>query len=398
MDMWDHLYKFLREPVEGEVMTDEHMWTLIAIKQATQHTSADWWTLYGGDVPHLQQIAINVLGMWSMVTPTERNWASVDFVHSKRRNSLSPESLEKLVYIHWNMQLLRVPNSKDNGYVDVWGSFFEPSREPATEGGVVEDATEDETTDNIEEEKRQKRLKKTPKDLIPKSLLDDDSSGSSYLEDLVWKGKYWNEFTSEESDGEDNIGEDSDFELGGNLAVSATTYIGRRLRRREKEAEVLPSEAIDKLDTNMEFLAHPTPDADEEEAARAKAMADRDIALVQRRMCEEEARPAGDERVDNMEVDKVDVRAEHEGSLQHEGMDIGAHGEKNVQQQGENRLPQEGGDMKEDEEKTQQQDGEELQQPAPPTVYARRPRPPTQQQPASQEPRENQQAVAAEQS
>ncbi|GBG63357.1 hypothetical protein CBR_g37714 [Chara braunii] len=293
MDMWDHLYEFLREPVEGEVGTDEHMSTPIAIKQATRRTSADWWTLYGGDVPHLQQIAIEVLGMWSTTTPTERNWASMDFVHSKRRNSLSPESLEKrrnslspeslekLVYIHWNMQLPRVPNSKDNGYVDVWGSFFESLMEPAAEDGAAEDATEDETADNMEEEKRQKRLKKTPKDRIPKRLLDDDSSGSSDLEDLVWKGKCWNESTSEESAGEDDIGEDSDFELGGKPAVPATTYVGRRLRRGEKEAEVLPSEAIDRLDTDIEFLAHPTPDADEEEAARAKAMADRDAALLE---------------------------------------------------------------------------------------------------------------------
>ncbi|GBG66565.1 hypothetical protein CBR_g64836 [Chara braunii] len=292
--------------------------------------------------------------MWSTTTPAERNWASMDFVHSQRRNSLSPESLEKLVYIHWNMQLLRVPNSKDNGYVDVWGSFFEPLMEPTTEDVAVEDATEDDAADNIEEEKRQKRLKKTPKDQIPKSLLDDDSRGSNDFQDLT----------------------------------------GHR---------------------------HPTPDADEEEAARAKAMADRDAALVQRRMCEEEARHAAvptqrererqskqvsqheeqhsdeDERVDNMEVDKVVVRAEHEGSLQHVGVDIEALAKKNVQQEGEKSVPQDGGDMKEDAEKTQQQDGEELQQPAPPMLYARRPRPPPLQQPAPQEPREHQQAVAAEQ-
>ncbi|GBG79806.1 hypothetical protein CBR_g30069 [Chara braunii] len=262
MDIWDHLYEFLREPVEGEVRTYEHMWTPVAIKQALRRTPVDWWTLYGGDVPQLQQITINVLGIWSTATPAERNWASMDFVHSKRRNSLSPESLEKLVYIHWNMQL---PHSL---------------MEPTAEDVAVEDATEDETADNIEEEKRQKRLKKTSKDRIPKSLLDDDSSGSSDLEDLVWKGKCWNESTSEESDGEDDTGEDLDFELGGKPAVPATTYVGRRLRRREKEAEVLPSEAIDRLDTDIEFLAHPTPDADEEEASRAKAMADRDATYL----------------------------------------------------------------------------------------------------------------------
>ncbi|GBG76559.1 hypothetical protein CBR_g22307 [Chara braunii] len=421
MDMRDHLYEFLREHVEGEVRTDEHMWTPGAIKQAMRRTPADWWTLHGGDVPALQEIAITVLGMWSTATPAERNWASMDFVHSKCRNSLSPKSLEKLVYIHWNMQLLRVPNSKDNGYVDVWGSFFEPLMEPTAEDGAIEEPTEDEPADNIEEEKRQKRLKKTPKNRIPKRLLNDDSSGSSDLEDLVWKGKYWNKSTSEEGDGEDDIMEDSNFELGSKPAVPATTYVGRRLGRREKEAEVLPSEPIDRLDTDIEFLAHPMPDADEEEAARAKVMADRNAALVRRRMCEEEARRAAvptrrererqskqvsqhkeqhseekDERVDNMEVDDAAVRAKNEGRLQHAGVDIEAVGEKNVQQEEEKSSPREGDDM-EDVDKTQQQGGEEVQEPAPPTVYTRRPRPSAPHQPAPQEPQEDQQAVVAEQ-
>ncbi|GBG64372.1 hypothetical protein CBR_g41573 [Chara braunii] len=421
MDMWDHVYEFLREPVEGEVRTNEHMWTPGAIKQATRRTPADWWTLHDGDVPALQEIAINVFGMWSTATPAERNWASMDFVHSKRRNSLSSESLEKLVYIHWNMQLLRVPNSKDNGYVDVWGSFFQPLMDPAAEDGAIEEPTEDETADNIEEEKKQKTLKKTPQNRIPKSLLDDDSSGSSDLEDLVWKGKCWNESTSEEGDSEDDLGEDLDFELGSKPAVPATTYVGQRLGRREKKAEVLPSEPIDRLDTDIEFLPHPMPDADEEEAARAKAMADRDAALVQRQMCEEEARRAAvptrrererqskqvsqheqqhseekDERVDNMEVDDAAVRAENEGCLQHAGVDIEAVGEKNVQQEEEKSSPREGDDT-EDVDKTQHQGGEEVQEPAPPTVYTRRPRPSAPHQPEPQEPREDQQAVVAEQ-
>ncbi|GBG76910.1 hypothetical protein CBR_g23124 [Chara braunii] len=377
MDMWDHLYEFLREPVEGEVRIDEHMWTPVAIKQAMRCTPADWWTLYGGDVPHLQQIAINVLGMWSTATSAEQNWASMDFVHSKRRNSLSPESLEELVYIHWNMQLLRVPNSKDNDYVDVWGSFFEPLMEPAAEDGAVEDATEDETADNIEEEKRQKRLKKTPKDRIPKSLLDDDSSGSSDLEDLVWKGKCWNESTSEESDGEDGIGEDSDFKLGGKSATRRK-QLGPRLWQ---------------IGMPLWFRMC------EEEARRAAVPTRKERERQSKQVSQHEEQHSDeiDERVDTMEVNEAAVRAEHEGSLQHAGVDIEALGEKKVQQEGEKSLPREGGDMKEDVEETQQQDGEELQQPAPPTVYARRPRPPALQQPAPQEPQEDQQAVAAEQ-
>ncbi|GBG61877.1 hypothetical protein CBR_g23829 [Chara braunii] len=213
IDMWGHLYEFLREPVEGEVRKDKHMWTPLARTTATERVPVDWWSLHGGDVPNLQAITIRVLGMWSIATSAERNSASMDFVHSKR-NSLSPASLKKLVYIHWNMQLLRVRMSEDNGYVDVWGSFFEPLMEPTEEDQSLDDGTTEKTVDEGEEEKRQKRLKKAPKGRIPRDLLDEDSSGSSELEDLIWKGKCWNESTSKESSGEDDIGEDSDFELG----------------------------------------------------------------------------------------------------------------------------------------------------------------------------------------
>ncbi|GBG79807.1 hypothetical protein CBR_g30070 [Chara braunii] len=239
-------------------------------------------------------IAIRVLGMWSTATSAERNWASIDFVHSKRRNNLSPASLEKLVYIHWNMQLLCVRTNKDNGYVDVWGSFFEPLMKPTEEDQSLDDGTTEKTVDEGEEEKRQKRLKKAPKGRIPRDLLDEDSSGSSELEDLIWKGKCWNESTSEESNGEADIGEDSDFELGAVPTVPATAYVGRMRGRREKEAEVQPSEPVERVDTDIEFLMHRVPDgdrdADEDEADRGKAMADRDAALVQMRMLEDEAR------------------------------------------------------------------------------------------------------------
>ncbi|GBG85919.1 hypothetical protein CBR_g40731 [Chara braunii] len=183
VDMWDQLWEFLREPVEGKVRKNEKIWTDCAREGATKCAPQDWWGLHGGDVRDLQKIAMRVLGMWSTTTPAERNWASMDFVHSKRRNSLSPESLENLVYIHWNMQLLRVPDSKESDYVDMWGSFFEPLMELTPEEQPVEEGTLDKTADNVDEEKRQRRLVKAPKGRVPKGLEDDDSSGSRDFEE-----------------------------------------------------------------------------------------------------------------------------------------------------------------------------------------------------------------------
>ncbi|GBG63807.1 hypothetical protein CBR_g39591 [Chara braunii] len=384
VDMWDYLWKFLREPVEGEVRKDEHMWTDRAREGAMRRAPQDWWGLHGGDIPELQKIAIRVLGMWSTATPAERNWASMDFVHSKRRNSLSPESLEKLVYIHWNMQLLRVPDNKENGYVDTWRSFFEPLMEPTKEEQSVQEGTMDKTANNVEEEKRQQRLAKAPKGRVPEGLEDEDSTGSSDFEDLVCvEGKCWNEFTSDESDDEDDIGEDSDFELGAKPAVPATTYVN------------------------------------EEEAARAKVMADRDAALVQKRTQEEEAQraavPTRRERerqtsqvekehthhlIDNVE-EEADVHAPHEGCLQTVGEDLpGVKGEKeqrekNEEHEEEENLRQEGVHLTEAAGEQCEEQGKELRQP-PPAVYTRRLLPPTLQRPATLEEHQDQQAVVGE--
>ncbi|GBG91268.1 hypothetical protein CBR_g52153 [Chara braunii] len=133
-----------------------------------------------------------------------------------------------------------------------------------------------------EEERRQRRMVKAPKGRIPKELVDSDSGGSSDLEDLVWKGKCWNESSSEDC-GEEEAG-DSDFKVREAPIVPTTAYVGRRTRQRERDLEVELMPVVDVVDTNVEFLFHPHDDPDEEEATHAKAMADRDAELVDKRM------------------------------------------------------------------------------------------------------------------
>ncbi|GBG59012.1 hypothetical protein CBR_g24360 [Chara braunii] len=134
LEVFGDLHEFHKEPtLNGPKRKDKKMWEPDAKVDCERLTPSEWWATYDGDVPDLQAIAIKVMGMWSTTTPAERNWASMDFVHSKRRNNLKPETLEKLVYIHWNMQLLRAANysgANDEGYVDLWSSFFEAIPEP----------------------------------------------------------------------------------------------------------------------------------------------------------------------------------------------------------------------------------------------------------------------------
>ncbi|GBG61700.1 hypothetical protein CBR_g23215 [Chara braunii] len=305
-----HALAFLLDPRRREPK-----WLLdrdIALVQ-NAFSPSEWWATHVGDVPELQAIAMKVMGMCSTVTPAERNWSSMDLVHSKRRNQLNPSTLEKLVYIHWNIQLLHSEkNLKDVGYIDLWAQFFESLPEPeADDRYILKDPVEEK--DKTEEELVQERaFIKTPKGRILKSLEDEeeeeDCTDDNDLDDEVWKGKTsWSEASSE---GEVDESSDDDFELEIPSSIPCTTYVGRReaAQRRRERPPTTPSQCmanttahysiqsdieVPQTDTDMEMTLHRSPiNTDEEEADRAKAWADADQERVQRRMREEEERRA----------------------------------------------------------------------------------------------------------
>ncbi|GBG73590.1 hypothetical protein CBR_g16932 [Chara braunii] len=154
---------------------DRKMWEEDAVTDGGCISPSEWWVTHGGDVPKLQAIAIKVMGMWSTATPAERNWSLMDLVHSKRRNPLKPATVEKLVYIHWNMNLLRASkNVKDHHYVDLWAEFFESL--PNAEEGDDPLLEEPEEGKGKTEEKqaRERTFIKLSKGRIPKNLEEDE--------------------------------------------------------------------------------------------------------------------------------------------------------------------------------------------------------------------------------
>ena len=66
-----------------------------------------WWSTYGGAHPEIQRVAMDILSLVGGACSCERNWSVFDFIHSKKRNKLSPEKAEELVYIFSNLRLLR---------------------------------------------------------------------------------------------------------------------------------------------------------------------------------------------------------------------------------------------------------------------------------------------------
>ncbi|KAL8456618.1 hypothetical protein ACS0TY_034738 [Phlomoides rotata] len=56
--------------------------------------------------PHLRSIAVRLLGQVSSSSCCERNWSTYSFIHSTKRNQITLEHAENLVYVHNNLHLL----------------------------------------------------------------------------------------------------------------------------------------------------------------------------------------------------------------------------------------------------------------------------------------------------
>ncbi|XP_020267247.1 uncharacterized protein LOC109842776 [Asparagus officinalis] len=67
---------------------------------------AAWWALYGSSTPNIQALAFKLLGQPCSSSCCERNWSTYSFIHSLKRNKMTPERAEDLVYVHSNLRLL----------------------------------------------------------------------------------------------------------------------------------------------------------------------------------------------------------------------------------------------------------------------------------------------------
>ena len=64
-----------------------------------------WWDLYGAKADLLQPHAMRTLAQPASSSSCERGWSTYDFIHSKRRNRLTPERARDLVYVFTNGRL-----------------------------------------------------------------------------------------------------------------------------------------------------------------------------------------------------------------------------------------------------------------------------------------------------
>ena len=65
-----------------------------------------WWTNHGQSVPLLMSLAIKLLSQPASSSCCERNWSTYSFIIVSKRNALTPERAEDLVFVHSNLRHL----------------------------------------------------------------------------------------------------------------------------------------------------------------------------------------------------------------------------------------------------------------------------------------------------
>ena len=81
--------------------------------------------MHGGATPILQTLALWVLSQVLNTSSAERCWSSYSFIHSVKRDRLSLDRAERLVYVHYNLRLLShyCEDTKRNRDLKVWDRY-----------------------------------------------------------------------------------------------------------------------------------------------------------------------------------------------------------------------------------------------------------------------------------
>lgn len=130
--------KFFRSPQELAEVKEEYAKFSSCIEEFNDHDSIQdrwsstphsWWSNYGQDAPLLMSLAMKLLSQPASSSCCERNWSTYSFIHSVKRNALTPARAEDLVFVHSNLRhLSRRTESYKTGETKMWdvgGDSFE---------------------------------------------------------------------------------------------------------------------------------------------------------------------------------------------------------------------------------------------------------------------------------
>lgn len=114
----------------------------------------DWWTSYGYEIPTLQRVAVRILSQPCSSHWCRWNWCTFENLHSKRRNRTELEKFNDLVYVHCNLWLQSIWQSRDRKSKAINLDEIDVSSEWSTELEPAAPLLDDSWLDNLQLECR----------------------------------------------------------------------------------------------------------------------------------------------------------------------------------------------------------------------------------------------------
>jgi len=90
----------------------------VRISDSVDYHPRKWWLINQKYFPNLFVIAEKVFNFPTSSASTERSFSNDSFIHSKSRNRLAPERVQKLLYIRSNASHVLPKDASGNYYVD----------------------------------------------------------------------------------------------------------------------------------------------------------------------------------------------------------------------------------------------------------------------------------------
>jgi hypothetical protein len=126
--------KFSRGIINGKIH-------VAMVKDRSEIDAIDWWQCYGAYFPKLQSIASKLFVQPCSSSCCERNWSTYSFIHSLRRNKMTPTRAQDLVFVHSNLRLLSRSNEYIKGPTKMWDIVGDSWEDPYEGGGMLEIAS-----------------------------------------------------------------------------------------------------------------------------------------------------------------------------------------------------------------------------------------------------------------
>ncbi|KAL0313069.1 UNVERIFIED_CONTAM: hypothetical protein Sradi_5706200 [Sesamum radiatum] len=96
-----------------------------------------WWLGHGSTSPHLQSTSLKLLVHSSSSSCCERNWSTYPFIQSTRRNQITPQHAQDLIFVQNNFRLLSRTPQYIQGDTKMW-DMAEDTFQTIEDVGILE--------------------------------------------------------------------------------------------------------------------------------------------------------------------------------------------------------------------------------------------------------------------